>query len=562
MGRIIIEHLSGSKNGQTEYFETDKDFKEIIIGRDVTSNIKYDPDRDDLVGRQHAKITRDELDSNKFFVVDLNSRNGTFVNNQRINSKTILWSGDKIQFGVGGPEMVFKLDPPTSSASGDGIRATRVPNANNASNFISETRQVEIPNSTITEPRSVFGKRTVEIMLQQVRGEGHRNLLVFGVGVAVIIAVISGIFGYSVYQSRKNQENLVQKIENKIENDKINNDSQPLTANKIYDSFNNSVVYIEVSWKLIYTPTGDAVYQQCYRNIPAYIKVASGKIEPMLTLNGNCKDLIIGGNLRGSGFAVTADGYILTARHVVSAWKSNYEKLKPGILVVQDSDGTLKPVKQIDQQELESIQWIPEESEQVSGAFQIRDLTGRNDVLDVTFPKSTIRYRADYPIVSPRHDIAMIKIGFTEPITKLDLFDNYDTIKVGDTVNIIGYPSTVASTTATVESEDLLSRKEQKSVFPIPTLSNGNIASILRGDSVGGLLRGETADNSKKAVLVAAGNYYQLAATLTGPGVSGGPVFDNYGRVIGIVSLGGKNNNNIVLAVPIRFAQEIMRPQK
>ena len=79
MERIVLKHLSGSKANQVEEFPLNH-VKELVLGRDPSSTVKYDPDRDDLVGRQHAKITQDPNDPSQFIVTDLNSRNGTFVN--------------------------------------------------------------------------------------------------------------------------------------------------------------------------------------------------------------------------------------------------------------------------------------------------------------------------------------------------------------------------------------------------------------------------------------------------------------------------------------------------
>jgi pSer/pThr/pTyr-binding forkhead associated (FHA) protein len=79
MQRIVVRHQSGSKVNQVEEFPLNH-FSEIIFGRDPSATVKYDPDRDDLVGRQHAKIAPDPNDTSQFMVTDLNSRNGTYVN--------------------------------------------------------------------------------------------------------------------------------------------------------------------------------------------------------------------------------------------------------------------------------------------------------------------------------------------------------------------------------------------------------------------------------------------------------------------------------------------------
>ncbi|MEJ7618446.1 MAG: FHA domain-containing protein [Pyrinomonadaceae bacterium] len=143
MERIVLRHLSGSKANQVEEFPLSH-VKELILGRDDTATVKYDPERDDLVGRQHAKIAQDPADSAQFILTDLNSRNGTFLNKQRITGTTRVGPGDVVQLGPGGPEFVFDLEPRppqatkatriatvpmTPGATAPGPPPTRIPNA-------------------------------------------------------------------------------------------------------------------------------------------------------------------------------------------------------------------------------------------------------------------------------------------------------------------------------------------------------------------------------------------------------------------------------------------------
>src|ERR1044072_8368399 len=111
MERIVLKHLSGSKANQVEEFPL-AHVKELILGRDPSSTVKSAPDRDDLVGRQHAKITQDPNDPSQFIVSDMNSRNGTFVDRQRITGTVRVNPGDVVQLGPGGPEFVFDVRPP------------------------------------------------------------------------------------------------------------------------------------------------------------------------------------------------------------------------------------------------------------------------------------------------------------------------------------------------------------------------------------------------------------------------------------------------------------------
>src|ERR1043165_1684809 len=116
MERIVLKHLSGSKANQVEEFPLNH-VKELVLGRDPSSTVKYDPDRDDLVGRQHARISQDPNDPAQFIHSDLNSRNGTFVNRQRIVGTSRVNPGDVVQLGPGGPEFVFDVEPRPASAT-------------------------------------------------------------------------------------------------------------------------------------------------------------------------------------------------------------------------------------------------------------------------------------------------------------------------------------------------------------------------------------------------------------------------------------------------------------
>ncbi|MBI5824427.1 MAG: protein kinase [Chloroflexi bacterium] len=85
---------------------------EIVLGRNsATKNVKNDIDLSDLdikkiVSRRHATVKHE---NNDFILYDLESRNGTFINGERLSSKQphTLASGDVIEFGSGGVKFTF-----------------------------------------------------------------------------------------------------------------------------------------------------------------------------------------------------------------------------------------------------------------------------------------------------------------------------------------------------------------------------------------------------------------------------------------------------------------------
>jgi Flp pilus assembly protein TadD len=111
MERILIRHLSGARAGQVDEFPA-AETNEILVGRDPEASVRFDPSREDLVSRQHVKIVRDPESTGEFAVVDLQSRNGTFLNRQRVYAPARVTHNDVIQLGPAGPEFRFEIDPP------------------------------------------------------------------------------------------------------------------------------------------------------------------------------------------------------------------------------------------------------------------------------------------------------------------------------------------------------------------------------------------------------------------------------------------------------------------
>ncbi len=66
---------------------------DVTIGRGTQNDIIL---RDPYISKSHARIT---LDEDKYFLEDLNSANGTLVNDTRVLDVVRLKDGDRIKFG-------------------------------------------------------------------------------------------------------------------------------------------------------------------------------------------------------------------------------------------------------------------------------------------------------------------------------------------------------------------------------------------------------------------------------------------------------------------------------
>ena len=83
----------------------------VVIGRSARNDVHVE---DLFASRTHAELRRDE---DQFWLTDLDSANGTLVNNRRISGTVQLFPGDRVQIGG----TVLELDAP--EATGGVLRA-------------------------------------------------------------------------------------------------------------------------------------------------------------------------------------------------------------------------------------------------------------------------------------------------------------------------------------------------------------------------------------------------------------------------------------------------------
>lgn len=568
MERMLIKHLTGSKANQVEEFAI-KHHSELICGRDVSATVKYDPDRDDLVGREHAKIALDPANPNGFQLTDLNSTNGTFLNKQRVTGTVKLNIGDTVQFGPGGPEFVFEVEPRPDNFA----KATRMVDTSKPATPATRMVSTGAAAGAGSNAPGTVGKATVERMISQTvtetkAAQGRKFGMIGAVAAVVVLVLLGAVVGGAYWYSKSRETALQADMSGKTADlEKKMADGKGVSASEINDKYGKSVVYIEVAWRLIDTSKQAQVYHQFVPNsreflskilgvnlgkgpidptaggaVPVYVQTGN-TYEPMLTDSKTELTVPVGGRHTGTGFIVTNDGFILTNRHVAATWMTNYqfpENTPRGVVI--NSSGQLASTSLVPP----PADWVPANTKQEGKQLQ-GSLKGVDDTLDITLAGKENRMTAQLKQVSDRHDVALIKIDVPGQLTKVELFDNYDALKKGENVTILGYPAASPRVYGVIASKDVFNQGTQLKSIPDPTVTATNIGNIIR-DS-------DSKDENKRVSTM--GDVIQLATGSTGAGNSGGPVFDTQGRVIGIFFAGDKANA-ITYAVPIRYGKEFL----
>src|SRR5262245_54997221 len=563
MERVILRHLKGSKASQLEEFPLQQ-FAELVIGRDPSSGIRFDPDKDDLVGRQHARISRDAADPHRFKLQDLNSRNGTFLNKLRVVGEMPLQPGDVIQLGAGGPELQFDLDPlpaiyvkATRLGAIGGVGATVQGPAETRVSPTSGPISGSASNSGAAAPNAI-GKATVERMIGETKRKSNRNVMAVGAAALVLVVAAAAWAKYNTdanarlaadrdRATRDSLAHVQQLAAGQIDSLRdslklVDSLSKSLSPAEIAEKFSAAVVQDDFSWKLTYRTTGGQVYHRLIENryrapngqirpiidngramIPAYVQVGN-VIKPALTLDQNT-GRPIGVSSHGSGFIVTSNGFILTNRHVAyncQAWYNFAAQIHTGPTLGRGGmlvDAGCNPVITSP-----PTQWIPAETKQAGPKGDIGDFQARVEYLMVRFPKDPTPFEASNVRPSQRHDVALIKVDAPPTLQYVNLVDTYDKTRQGDAVTVMGYPAISEDVITVIKSRDMFNREVQQRVLPMPTLSTGNVGKILRAADA------EVRDGFM--TFAPSGDTYQLTINSTGGGNSGGPMFDATGAVI------------------------------
>lgn len=582
MVEIVITHRGGAKAGQVERFPLEAG-RQLKLGRNPDCHIKFDPEGDDDVSREHAVITVASVEPPVCSLRDLGSSHGTFVGDVRLDKHTTrtLQHGDEIRLAAGGVRIRYDLDPPPAAQAGAAPQTREQVRS-----------RMGTGADAGTSAREPVGKRTVQRMLDDVKAalaglsaesQKHRKRWLLSlVGVAALLILAAGAYGWATRTSRED----LKEVKDKLAQATVQATASP--SRTIADRNRSAVVQIEVSWRLYYRRTGQPVFHRVTTSsvirqgkevkckTPEYFQIGSSDTDVTRRLvldDEKGSNKIVGGIVRGSGIIVNDRGFVLTNKHVAAPYRSNYQIADyeeksaecPKRGLIYHTIG-VRPPEDMEPEDRRSLfTWIPELDD--GCLFEPRtpkiiecgrDLfAGVVDKIEIGFPGQRNRVRADLKGFLDTADMALIKIDVPfdlRTVARIGRGKGYD---AGDEITIMGYSVESERTYAErffVESE--IPRQRMVEV-PEPTVSTGIIANIGKGVRFG------QPGESLERIYGTAGDVYQITTDMASDGMSGGPVFDRGGNVIGIFTYARltPRGDKIKFAVPIRYGDEVMKLQ-
>ncbi|HET9401874.1 MAG TPA: trypsin-like peptidase domain-containing protein [Candidatus Acidoferrales bacterium] len=233
--------------------------------------------------------------------------------------------------------------------------------------------------------------------------------------------------------------------------------------------------------------------------------VVDDKGMAQLTVDGDGPPLQI--DVFGTGFLVSRDGTILTNHHVVEPWWADDE------------------LKQL----------LAHGVDPVASAY------------NAYFPGQTVAIQGKVGRISQAADVATLKLQAPAPAQAqiLELDDRKEASVTGDPVVLIGYPTAI---------EGILARTDSEIAQKILS-GTQNVSQLVSQIASRELIRPTTTQGHIGDVLI--DKIVYDAATTSGG--SGGPLFNRDGRVIGINFAVIKDFGGSNLAVPARYAQDLLK---
>jgi len=387
--------LTGARKGLAAAFSKES----IEIGRHPSCDLQFDPENDLEVSGRHAALL---VRGGRWFVRDLESLNGTFVNGHRITTDTSLDDTDQIRFGSDGPTVEFRLVPESTP---DGVmESVELVSPTEPRAAVQPIMPDTSARPTAETPRASGTTERVRIEV----GRQTKKLRRLTLGLLFVLVAATVAFVVDSMRQRRLRERAVAAIEDRTDSiirastDAVaalqgeveglaaalrNSQAEVSTLRSELLEAERSGTAEEVA--SLRRRLADASQALLYQQAAAYVDYRS-----ILDSNASAVALMwvefgAGEVFTGTAFAVRADGTMLTSRHVVGG-----------------ANGTMRPRR-----------------------------------IAIKFNDSYQVYPARVLEMSPDADVAVIKVDVPGGVpTVRGLNQRADTVRQGDPVAILGFP--------------------------------------------------------------------------------------------------------------------------
>ncbi len=173
----------------------------LTIGRDPTNNLVIDDKR---VSRRHARFERDDVG---FYIHDLESTNGTYLNQQRISGAQLLRNNDEVW--VGDRVIVFRDPEATMKGTPPPIVRQRLMEPEEELRIDSKAKEVYLRGKVLDPPLTAKEFQLLELLYNH-KGE-----------VISKEAIAQGVWDYEVYDYNA-IDALVYRLRHRVEVDPSN----------------------------------------------------------------------------------------------------------------------------------------------------------------------------------------------------------------------------------------------------------------------------------------------------------------------------------------------------
>lgn len=188
---IRLHHVFGAQTGRVQEIERPV----VRCGRLPDNDVAFDPHADIDSSGKHAEL---RIEEGEWWVVDVGSRNGTMVNNQRVQRQR-LQDGDVIEFGKGGPRLRVEIPqaaPAPAPVLGRAATELAVPSSPTPpAQVVVHPQQVAagsphaspLPASPAAKADGTPGKATVAMMIASaVKGQGKSTVEIQAITAAAV----------------------------------------------------------------------------------------------------------------------------------------------------------------------------------------------------------------------------------------------------------------------------------------------------------------------------------------------------------------------------------------